>query len=107
MGHTDYGSIRGEEPDKIASNALVLMVSSLKKPWYVPLAYFLTDKLNYDILYQLIIESIRMLCEVGAEVHAIVFDSAPKLLLSQICLDATSWDLMVHFPSLVSQEKIM
>ena len=78
VGHTDYGSIKGEEPDTIASNALVLMVSGLKKPWYVPLAYFLTDKLNSDILHQLIIESIKMLCEVGAEVHAIVFDGAPK-----------------------------
>ena len=81
VGHTDYGGITSEEPDTIASNALVLMVSGLKKPWYVPLAYFLPDKLNSDILHQLIIESIRMLCEVGAEAHAFVFDGAPKILL--------------------------
>ena len=73
VGHTDHGSIRVEQPDTIASNALVLMVSGLKKPWYVSLVYFLTYNLNSDILYQLIIESIRMRCEVGAEVRAIVF----------------------------------
>ena len=37
---TDYGHIKAEEPDTIAKNALVLMVSGLKMPWFVPMAYF-------------------------------------------------------------------
>ena len=55
------------------------MVAGLKKPWSVPLVYFLTDKLNANALCQLITESLGMLTEVGANVHAIVFDGAPKI----------------------------
>ena len=54
------------------------MVSGLKKPWYVPLAYFLTDILNANVLCQLITEAIKILTEIGANVHAVVFDGAPK-----------------------------
>ena len=79
VGYTDYSRIKDDQPYIIASNALVLVVSGLKQPWYVLLTYFLTDKLNSDILHQLIVESIMMLCEVGAEVHAIVFDGAPEI----------------------------
>ena len=78
VGTVDYGSIKAEETDTIATNALVIMISGLKKPWYVPLGYFLTNKLNGDILCQLINESIKMLSEVGCFVHAVVFDGAPK-----------------------------
>ena len=78
VGNVDYGCFPGEEIDNIANNALVIMVSGLKKPWYVPLAYLLTDKVNANVLCQLITESIRILTEVGANVHAIVFDGAPK-----------------------------
>ena len=78
VGNVDYGSFQGEDVDNIATNALVVMVAGLKKPWSVPLAYFLTDKLNANVLCQLITESIEILTEVGANVHAIVFDGAPK-----------------------------
>ena len=78
VGNVDYGCIKGEEIDNIAKNALVIMVSGLKKPWYVPLAYFLTDKLNANVLCQLITEAIKILTEIGANVHAVVFDGAPK-----------------------------
>ena len=60
VGNVDYGCIKGEEIDNIAKNALVIMVSGLKKPWYVPLAYFLTDKLNANVLCQLITEAIKI-----------------------------------------------
>ena len=78
VGNIDYGTIKGEDPDNIATNVLVIMISGLKKPWYVPLAYFLTNKLNADILSQLILESIKMLHETGCLVHAVIFDGAAK-----------------------------
>ncbi len=54
------------------------MASGLQKPWFVPIAYFLTHSLNGDILKQIIIEAIKKLTEIGADVHGIVFDGAPK-----------------------------
>ena len=78
VGNIDYGKIKGEDPDNIATNALVIMISGLKKPWHVPLAYFLTNKLNADILAQLIQGSIKMLHEIGCLVHAVIFDGAAK-----------------------------
>ena len=54
------------------------MIGSLKKPLSIPLGYFLTHGLNSDVLCQLIKESIKMLHEVGAHVHAVIFDGASK-----------------------------
>ncbi len=78
VGTVDCGNIKAEDPDNIATNALVIMVSGLKKPWYIPLAYFFTNKLNSEILSQLIKESIKMLHEIGAQVFAVIFDGASK-----------------------------
>ena len=77
VGNIDYGKIKGEDPDNISTNALVIMISGLKKPWHQPLAYFLRDKLNADIVAQLIQESIKM-HEIGCLVHAVIFDGAAK-----------------------------
>ena len=78
VGNIYYGKIKGEDPDNIATNALVIMISGLKKPWHVPLAYFLTHNLNADILAHLIQESITILHEIGCLVHAVIFDGAAK-----------------------------
>ncbi len=32
-GHTDYGPVLAEEPDSIATNALVVTAVGLKRPW--------------------------------------------------------------------------
>ena len=74
----DYGNIKAEYPDNIATNVLLILIANLKKSFHIPLAYFLTNKLNSDVLCQLIKESIKMLNEVGTQVHAVVFDGASK-----------------------------
>ena len=79
-GHVDYGAIKAEEAETEATNALVFMAAGLQKPWFVPVAYFLTNALNGDILKQLLIEAIKKLSERGANVLALVFDGAPKNL---------------------------
>ena len=78
IGTVDYGKIKAEDPYNIATNVLVILIGSLKKPLSIPLGYFLTHKLNSDVLCQLIKESIKMLHEVGAHVHAVIFDGASK-----------------------------
>ena len=78
VGTVDYSYIKGEKIDNIATNALFILVSGLKKPWYTPIAYFLTNSVSAAVLCQIIQESIKMVCETGANVQVIVFDGAPK-----------------------------
>ena len=58
-GHTDYGSILAEEPDSIATNALVVMAVGLKRPRFHPVAYFLVDHITSKMQVQIINEAIR------------------------------------------------
>ena len=45
------------------------------------MGYFLTNSPNGEVLKQLVFEAINKLTEIGAEVHAVVFDGAPKKLI--------------------------
>ena len=78
VGRVDYGNIKAETIDTEATDALVIMASGLQRPWFVPIAYSLTHSLNGEILKQIIIEAIRKLTDIGADVHGIIFDGAPK-----------------------------
>ena len=49
-GTCDYGSIKAEEPDSAAQNALFLMAVDMRKPWSYPIGYFLTNKMSSDVL---------------------------------------------------------
>jgi len=64
VGTVDHGNIKAEDLDNIATNVLVIMIGSLKKPSSTPLGYFLTHKLINAVLCHLIKESIKMLHEV-------------------------------------------
>lgn len=98
VGHVDYGFIQGEKPGTMAKNALVLMISGLQKPWFVPIAYFLTNSVKANILKQIIIEALNILHEVGAEVHCIVFDGAPKNISMADKLGCNMQNLVGEFP---------
>ena len=54
------------------------MACGLQKPWHVPIAYFLTNNVNGEILKLLIYEVINLLTEKRAEVSAVIFDGASK-----------------------------
>ena len=56
------------------------MAAGLQKPCFVPIAYFLTNALNWHIFKQLLLEAIKKILERGANVLALVFDCAPKKL---------------------------
>ena len=79
-GHTDYGPTLAEEPDSIATNALVVMAVGLKRPWFHPIAYFLVDQA------QIINEAISLLTEASLEVHRVTFDGCAKNIATARCL---------------------
>ena len=64
-GHVDYGNLKGEPLDLVASNSLVLLASGMQRPWFVPVGYFLTNSVNADILQHIIFEAINLLTEKG------------------------------------------
>ena len=98
VGNVNYGPLKGEKPDTIAKNALLFMLAGLQKPWYVPIAYFLTNALDGDILARIITEAITMVTQKGAEVHAVIFDGAPKNITMAEKLGANIKKLDGSFP---------
>ena len=98
VGNVNYGPLKGEKPDTIAENALLFMVAGLQKPLYVPIAYFLTNALDGDILARIITEAITMVTQKGAEVHAVIFDGAPKNITMAEKLGANIKKLDGSFP---------
>ena len=78
-GHVDYGNLKGELLDLVASNALVLLASGLQKPWFVTIGQFLTNSVNADILQHILLTSINLLIEKEAEVRAITFYGSPNI----------------------------
>eukprot|EP00794_Sanderia_malayensis_P011743 gene11743-12964_t len=97
-GNVDYGALKAEPNDSIAKNALVIMVSGLQTPWYVPIAYFLTNSINGDIQKQLIYEAISLLTEKGAKIHAVIFDGASKNITMAAKLGCDVSKLEFKFP---------
>ena len=63
------------------------------------MAYFLTDKVNADILSQLRLESIKMLHETGSLVHAVIFDGVAKNIVMAKKLGSNSRLLEGLFPN--------
>ena len=55
VGNVDYGEIKGEDAENIASNVLVVMAVGLKSPWQKPIAYFLdiSNSIVLDICHML------------------------------------------------------
>ena len=78
VGHVDYGALKAEKVETEATNALVYMAAGLQKPWFVPIAYFLTNCLDGDILKQLLLEAIKRVSEKG-DVHGIFLMVLPKI----------------------------
>ena len=74
------------------------MVSRLQKPWYVPIAYFLTNNLNGDILKQLIYEAINLLIEKGTEVSGVIFYGTSKNISMAEKLGCNIRKLETSFP---------
>ena len=78
VGNTNYGDIRGEDPENIATNALVIMAVGLKSPWQMPIAYFLTSKTISETQAQLIKKAIILLFHENIIVKLVTFDGPTK-----------------------------
>ena len=89
IGRVDYGGIKAEEVDTETTNVLVIMACGLQKPLFVPIAYFLTNCLNGEILKQLVFEAIKKLTERGLMFMPLFLMVPPKIWAWQLSLDVT------------------
>ena len=79
VGNVDYGSIPGEPRENVANRVLFVMVAGLKAKWQNPMAYFLTNNTNAEVIQpQIIRESINFLTESIFNVHAVIFCGTAK-----------------------------
>ena len=92
-GYCDYGKLVCEDPEKLASEALVFLLVPLKSSMQYPIGYFLVDKVNADIQSQLVTTALRLTADHGLTIHNITFDGASANI-------STAQRLGVDLPSL-------
>ena len=74
VGTVNYGPAVPEPPEQLATEALVLMISSLTGHFKHPVAYVLQDKCTVSVQAQIIKDCISFIHEAGMNVCALVFD---------------------------------
>lgn len=97
VGNINYGDIRGEDPENIATNVLVIMAVGLKSPWQMSIAYFLTSKTNSEIQAQLIKKAIILLFHENIIVKSVTFDGPTKNVATARKLGCNINDLQGSF----------
>ena len=73
-GFVDYGSAIPENPETLASEALVFLLVGTRSHWKCPIGYFLTDKMSAVVQAQLIKMALEMAAEAGLKVWSITAD---------------------------------
>ena len=75
IGFTDYGEgIVLDDPEEIASEAIVFMLVGMRKHWKYPVGYVLANKINADNLHCLIRKSLDLSVEHNIKVRAVTMD---------------------------------
>jgi hypothetical protein len=98
VGNVDYGNIKGENPENMATNVLVVMAVGLKAHWKIPIAYFLTNRTNSEIQAQIIKSSITLLYNESIIVKSVTFDGPTKNIATARKLGCKIDDLQGSFP---------
>ena len=98
VGNVDYGNIKGENPENMATNVLVVMAVGLKSNWKIPIAYFLTNRTNSEIQAQIINSSVSLLYNESIIVKSVTFDGPTKNIETAGKLGCKIDDLQGSFP---------
>lgn len=73
-GGIDLGGIAPCDAEKLASEALVFQIVSLKEKFKCPIAYFFIDKISANIQAQLVSTALRMLADINVTVRCLTSD---------------------------------
>ena len=73
-GFINYGTVNPDDPETLASEALVFLLVGARKHWKCPIGYFLGNKISARIQAQLLITALEMAAESGLRVWSITAD---------------------------------
>jgi hypothetical protein len=73
-GFINYGTVNPEDPETLASEALVFLLVGARTHWKCPIAYFLGNTISARIQAQLLITALEMAAESGLRVWSITAD---------------------------------
>ena len=73
-GFINYGGVTPEDPETLASEALVFLLVGTRSHWKCPTGYFLCDKMAANVQAQLVTMALEMAAESGLRVCSITAD---------------------------------
>ncbi len=73
-GFINYGTVNPEDPETLASEALVFLLVGARTHWKCPIGYFLGNKISARIQAQLLTTALVMAAESGLRVWSITAD---------------------------------
>ena len=74
VGFVNYGETPPENPDNLASEALVFLLVGARSHWKCPIAYFLADKMSSKTQAKLVRTALGMAAEAGLRVWSVTTD---------------------------------
>ena len=74
VGFVSYGEVPAENPDILASEAVVFLLVGTRSHWKCPIGYFLADKMSAKTQAQLVKIALRMSAEAGLRVWSVTSD---------------------------------
>ena len=97
-GFINHGPLTTDDPDKLATEALVFLLVGTRYHWKCPVGYFLSGKMNADIQSQLLRMALEKAAEAGLQVWSVTADGTSVNISTFIklgCNFSTSYDSMV------------
>jgi hypothetical protein len=74
VGFVNYGETPPENPDNLASEAIVFLLVGARSHWKCPIAYFLADKMSSKTQAKLVRTALGMAAEAGLRVWSVTTD---------------------------------
>ncbi|CAB4038383.1 THAP domain-containing 9, partial, partial [Paramuricea clavata] len=97
-GFVNYGPVPPEDPETLASEALVFILVGTRNRWKCPIGYFLADKMNAKTQAQLVRMALEKAADAGLRVWSITAHgtSVNVSTFTQLgCIFGTTYDSMV------------
>ena len=73
-GFVNYGAIPVEDPDTLATEALVFLLVGMRSHWKCPIGYFLCDKMTADVQAKLVTMALELAADKGLRVWSVTSD---------------------------------
>ena len=97
-GFINYVAVTPDDPDTLASEALVFLLVGTRTHWKCPIGYFLTDKMSASVQAQLVRMALEKAAEAGLRIWSITADGTSVNISTFVqlgCTFGTTYESMV------------